>query len=63
MRISELIRRLELHRQEHGDQHVKAYDRRGDEGRPVVDTMRWMRGCKRDKVYCIVRSEIADPEP
>lgn len=61
MRISELIRKLEAHKAEHGDRTVKAYDRRGDEGRPVVDTMRWMRGCKRDLVYCIVKSETEEP--
>lgn len=57
MRISELIRRLELYKQEHGDQHVKAFDSRGDEGRPVVEEVRWLLGCKRTKVYCVVKSD------
>lgn len=57
MRISKLIEKLEAYKREHGDHHVKTYDRRGDEGTPVVDTMRWIRGCKRDKVYCIVKAE------
>ena len=57
MRISHLIKKLEAYKAEHGDQHVKAYDHRGDEGRPQVEEMRWMRGCKRDKVYCVVKSD------
>lgn len=60
MRITELIKLLEAYRAEHGNCHVKAYDRRGEEGRPVVDEQRWMRGCSRDKVYCIVKSETED---
>lgn len=60
MRISELIEKLEAYRAEHGNQHVKAYDRRGDEGTPIVDEQRWMRGSKRDKVYCIVKSEVTE---
>ena len=57
MRISELIKKLEAYKAEHGDQHVKAYDRRGDEGRPQVKELRWMRGKRPDKVYCVVQSD------
>ena len=57
MRISQLIKKLEAYKAEHGDQHVKAYDRRGDEGRPAVEEMRWLLGCNRTKVYCVVKSD------
>lgn len=62
MRISKLISLLEAYKREHGDQHVKAYDRRGDEGPPTVSEKRWMRGGSRDKVHCMVESKITEDE-
>jgi hypothetical protein len=57
VRISELIKKLEAYKAEHGDQHVKAYDSRGDEGRPQVKEVRWLLGRSRTKVYCVVQSD------
>lgn len=37
MRISELIKKLERVKHEHGDVQIRAYDRDGDTGAPVVE--------------------------
>lgn len=57
MRVSRLIKLLEKFKDEHGDYIVRAFDHRGDEGRPEVKKVVWMLGCGRTKTYCVVQSD------
>ncbi len=58
MRVSELIEQLRILKGIHGDVHIRAFDRRGDSGRPRVKQTTIMKsGNKRTTVQWEVSAD------
>jgi hypothetical protein len=54
MRISKLIKLLEAYKRLHGDQHVRAYNSRGDDGLPIVEERVIFKSGNKNPVHRVV---------